>query len=206
MSSASIFSQAMVHVPALLVLGLLIYAAYWLLGMARWPASKWRVALQDRLSVEPQALGGFGFTSLAGISLASLFLELLLVRWIASEIRVFAYFKSLPLIAGFLGFGLGCYLTRRKAYLLYTLAPLLAMVAIVELPWTPLREAGFGAAAFGSNLVGSLVGGLLESLSYLVGIKALVVLAALLYFASLWTARKMSVSEVAMAPAGSSSS
>ena len=32
------------------------------------------------------------------------------------------------------------------------------------------------------------------------------VMAALLYFASLWTARKMSVSEVAMAPAGTSSS
>lgn len=140
MSSASILSQAIVHVPALLVLGLIVFAAYWLLGMAPWPKSRWRVALQDRLSVDAQMLGGFGFTSLAVFSLASLFLELLLVRWIASEIRVFAYFKSLPLIACFLGFGLGCYLTRRKACLLYTLAPLLAMVAIVELPWTPLRH------------------------------------------------------------------
>ena len=62
------------------------------------------------------------------------------MRWIASEIRVFAYFKSLALIACFLGFGLGCYLTRRRIYLLYTMVPLAAMVALVELPWAPLRH------------------------------------------------------------------
>src|SRR5262249_24433086 len=56
---------------------------------------------------------------------------------------------------------------------------------------TSFREAGFRAEAFGSNLVGSLVGGLLESLSYLIGIKALVLVAALLYLASATTSRKM---------------
>ena len=67
-------------------------------------------------------------------------MELLLIRWIGSEIRVFAYFKSLVLIACFLGFGLGCYLTRRTIYLLQTLAPVVAMVILVELPWKPLRH------------------------------------------------------------------
>jgi SAM-dependent methyltransferase len=43
------------------------------------------------------------------------------------------------------------------------------------------QKIGFRAEAFGSNLIGSLVGGLLESLSFWIGIRALVIVAALLY-------------------------
>ena len=42
------------------------------------------------------------------ISLLALYAELVMIRWLASEIRVFAYFKNLPLMASFLGLGLGC--------------------------------------------------------------------------------------------------
>ena len=31
-----------------------------------------------------------------------------MIRWLSSEIRIFAYLKNLPLIASFLGLGLGC--------------------------------------------------------------------------------------------------
>jgi hypothetical protein len=41
------------------------------------------------------------------ISLLVLYAELIVIRWLASEIRVFAYFKNLPLMASFLGLGLG---------------------------------------------------------------------------------------------------
>jgi SAM-dependent methyltransferase len=140
MNPASILSQAMQHVPAMIVLAALLYGAYWLIGMTRWPNLSWRNNLLESVSFQAGKELGFRLSSLAMISLASLFLELLVVRWIASEIRVFAYFKSLALIACFLGFGLGCYLTKRKVCLLHTFAPLLAMVAIVELPWAPLRH------------------------------------------------------------------
>lgn len=40
--------------------------------------------------------------------------------------------------------------------------------------------------ALGSNLIGALVGGLLESVSYMAGMRALVILAALLYTLALW--------------------
>jgi hypothetical protein len=50
---------------------------------------------------------------------------------------------------------------------------------------TSFKEIGFRAEAFGSNLLGALVGGLLDSLSYLVGIKALILIAAFLYLLSL---------------------
>lgn len=136
-----IFQQAIEHVPALLFVWLTIYAVYWLLGIVNWPRFAKRDAILDKWgSVSISALGGFRWNSLALISVLCLFLELLLIRWIASEIRIFAYFKSLVLIACFLGFGLGCYLTKRKIRLAYTLLPLLAMVLLIELPWDAARR------------------------------------------------------------------
>lgn len=40
-------------------------------------------------------------------SILALFCELLVIRWLSTEIRVFAYFKNLPLMSAFLGLGLG---------------------------------------------------------------------------------------------------
>jgi hypothetical protein len=48
-------------------------------------------------------------------------------------------------------------------------------------------------AAFASNMLGSAVGGMLESASFLFGIKAVVLIAVLLYLASAATLRKMPV-------------
>lgn len=41
------------------------------------------------------------------ISLLSLYLELVIIRWLSSEIRIFAYFKNVPLMACLFGLGLG---------------------------------------------------------------------------------------------------
>ncbi len=54
------------------------------------------------------------------------------------------------------------------------------------------REAKFSGQALGSNLMGSLLGGLLESLSLWTGLKSLLVLVALLYLVSLLTVRQSS--------------
>lgn len=48
------------------------------------------------------------FFELFLISFLALYAELVVIRWLASEVRVFAYFKNLPLMASFLGLGLGC--------------------------------------------------------------------------------------------------
>ncbi|HXY26477.1 MAG TPA: methyltransferase domain-containing protein [Candidatus Acidoferrum sp.] len=73
------------------------------------------------------------------VSFASLYLEILLIRWIGTEIRVFAYFQNLALIACFLGFGLGCYQsTRRKGYL-FGVAALGTLVILAELPFEKWR-------------------------------------------------------------------
>lgn len=43
-------------------------------------------------------------------SLAALFVELLLIRWVSSEVPTLAYFKNFPLFAAFIGLGIGCLL------------------------------------------------------------------------------------------------
>ena len=89
--------------------------------------------------LSPQDLGAFTWRGLILSSALGLYLELLLIRWISSEIRIFAYFKNFVLIACFLGFGLGCYLCRRSIVVLALLAPLLFLTLIIHLPWLPLR-------------------------------------------------------------------
>lgn len=48
------------------------------------------------------------------LSAASLFFELLVIRWLSSEIRIFAYFKNIPLMAALFGMGLGLALSNSK--------------------------------------------------------------------------------------------
>jgi len=124
---------------AAIVMGLIAANAY-IVGLfhalrvgisSRW-AAKWEFS--------PQDLGGFSWIKLGLCSLVSLFLELLMIRWISSEIRIFAYFKNFVLIACFLGFGLGCYLSRRRISLLPTVIPLLSLALIVNLPLQSLRD------------------------------------------------------------------
>jgi spermidine synthase len=98
---------------------------------------------RDRLAgweFTPEDLGGFSYGRLALVSVLGLFLELLAIRWISSEVRLFAYFKNFVLIACFLGFGLGCYLCRRRINLVLMLLPLLTLGVIVQLPWAMFRE------------------------------------------------------------------
>jgi len=52
---------------------------------------------------------------------------------------MFAYFKNFVLIACFLGFGVGCYISKRRINLLTTVLPLLTIVALIKLPYGPLR-------------------------------------------------------------------
>lgn len=78
------------------------------------------------------------------VSFASLYLEILLIRWIGTEIRVFAYFQNLTLIACFLGFGLGCYKAKRKKSQLFDAGAVTVLVFLVEFPlpqWKTILEA-----------------------------------------------------------------
>jgi len=75
------------------------------------------------------------------VSSAALYLEIVLIRWIGTEVRIFAFFQNLSLIACFLGFGLGCFNTRQRGNLLPSLAAITALVVVVNLPFQLWREA-----------------------------------------------------------------
>ncbi len=65
------------------------------------------------------------------ISLASLFIEMLVIRWLAEEIRLFSYFKNITLISCFLGLGLGSILARNRRDYIKVFVPLLVLFFIV---------------------------------------------------------------------------
>jgi hypothetical protein len=82
--------------------------------------------------------GGFERWSPRQLLLASfltLFAELAFIRWIAVEVRVFAYFKNLALLLCFVGFGLGCALAAKKARWQSALLAFLGLLLVVRIPW-----------------------------------------------------------------------
>src|SRR5947209_18091803 len=92
------------------------------------------------LELDIAALGGFSNLQLVLVSVVSLFVEMLMIRWVSSEIRIFAYFKNFVLVACFLGFGLGCYLCRRRVQLMALTMSLLLLAVILKTPFSPLRS------------------------------------------------------------------
>ncbi|HKV79858.1 MAG TPA: hypothetical protein VJP02_17040 [Candidatus Sulfotelmatobacter sp.] len=119
----------------LLISALAVFVVYRLFHRLRTAA-----AAPGRLEVDIQDLGGFSYRPLILISLLSLFVEMLMIRWVSSEIRIFAYFKNFVLVACFLGFGLGCYLCRRRVQLMAMVTPLLLLTLILKAPISPLRR------------------------------------------------------------------
>lgn len=70
------------------------------------------------------------------VSVLGLFLELLLIRWIGTEVRIFAYLQNTILVVCFLGLGMGCFSCRKPVYLRRMLLPLLGLATLLAVPWT----------------------------------------------------------------------
>jgi spermidine synthase len=88
------------------------------------------------------------------VSFAALFIEVLLIRWIGTEIRVFAYFQNLALIACFLGFGLCCYRAGEKKTQLFDAAAVACLIIFVELPipqWKTILEGVSSALSYSND-------------------------------------------------------
>jgi SAM-dependent methyltransferase len=94
-------------------------------------------------------------TKLFLASFAALFFELLVIRYLSTEIRVFAYLKNLPLIACFLGIGIGMIYGRRdKVERLFPWAALALFALIRFAAILHLTHVGFpdpSYALFGSQ-------------------------------------------------------
>jgi spermidine synthase len=68
-------------------------------------------------------------------SFLTLFAELAFIRWIAVEIRIFAYFKNLTLLLCFVGFGLGCALASRPTRWKTAITALFGLLLVIYFPF-----------------------------------------------------------------------
>ncbi len=78
------------------------------------------------------------------VSVAILYLELLLIRWLGTEIRVFAYLANLVLVVCFFGVGLGCYRAAQPASLTRLGVNVLLLAGLIangsRLGWVDLKR------------------------------------------------------------------
>jgi spermidine synthase len=65
------------------------------------------------------------------VSAASLFLEVMLIRWVTTEFRIFAYLQNTVLVVCLLGLGMGFFASRRPFSVRKALVPLLILVVIL---------------------------------------------------------------------------
>ena len=70
------------------------------------------------------------------ISASCLFAEMLLIRWIGTEIRIFAYLQNTILVACFIGFGLGLLTSTRKIKIQESIMPLTILTLLLAIPFT----------------------------------------------------------------------
>jgi len=92
------------------------------------------------------------------VSVAALYLELVLIRWAGTEVRVFAYVQNLVLVTCFLGFGVGCLRSKQPSSVIQTLRDITLLVVIVSIPIV-----GY----FGESNLSVVFGGLMFALSNL---------------------------------------
>jgi len=69
-------------------------------------------------------------------SCLTLFAELAVIRWLSTEVRIFAYAKNLALLLCFLGFGVGCALASKRIYWWRSIQAVLALILLVRNPWS----------------------------------------------------------------------
>lgn len=113
-------------------LGLVVLAC---LLAYRWRAQvKLRVFQLAAFFTPEERPGRHPLWSLFLVSFAALYTEIMLIRWIGTEVRIFAYFQNLALIACFLGFGLGCYWSERPKTVFFSLMALAVLIVLVHAP------------------------------------------------------------------------
>jgi len=114
-------------------------------------------------------------------SAAALYFELVIIRYLSSEVRVFAYLKNMPLIASFFGIGLGMIrgapsprLRRAFPALAAILFLLIANSSVLYLTHLPMPTSDFWQFSFGTiplSLVSLIyVAGVLYFLALVVGL------------------------------------
>jgi len=88
------------------------------------------------------------------ISVLGLFLEMLIIRWIGTEVRIFAYLQNTILVACFLGLGLGCFTCHRPIILRQSLVSLTFLLVLMAVP---IVRSTFGHTSEFLSVLGDMV-------------------------------------------------
>ena len=72
------------------------------------------------------------------ISVLGLYVELLFIRWVGTEIRIFAYLQNTILVVCFLGLGLGMFTSSKPILIKHSLLPMTALLLLMAIPATRL--------------------------------------------------------------------
>jgi len=88
------------------------------------------------------------------ISILGLFLELLFIRWIGTEIRIFAYLQNTILVACFLGLGLGMFTSSKPIEIKQSLMPMTFLLLLMAVPIT---RSALGKTSEMLSVLGDLV-------------------------------------------------
>ncbi len=149
----------------------------WLVGEVQ---ARRRGAEEDATAEPPEGRGSL--FRLFAISFIILFVEVMLIRYCSSQIRIFSFYKNVPLIGCFLGLGLGCWQgggrPRHALAFLAWLAPLAAFLSLGSLAladalgrWAVAASSEqilgdfSGVSGMGSALVAQLLMGLFCALT-----------------------------------------
>lgn len=76
------------------------------------------------------------------VSVVGLLLEMMLIRWIGTEIRIFAYLQNTVLIVCFLGLGMGCFTCKKPVNMGRGLFALMLITGMLSIPFA--RQIGAG--------------------------------------------------------------
>ncbi len=68
------------------------------------------------------------------VSFLMLFAEVVLIRWLSTQSRIFAYVNNLVLLSAFLGIGIGSYFSRRRICHWLIAVSMTALLLLIELP------------------------------------------------------------------------
>src|SRR5215813_3601951 len=88
-----------------------------------------------RYTPSPDVQPQWSLPTLFVASALTLFAELALIRWVATEVRIFSYVKNLALLLCFLGFGLGGALARQSPRWPTAFRALIGLILVVRFPW-----------------------------------------------------------------------
>jgi len=110
------------------------------------------------------------------ISILGLFLETLFIRWIGTEIRIFAYLQNTILVVCFLGLGLGMFTSSRPIVMKQSLIPMTIFLCFMALPTTRLILGSISEilSSFGDFVIWTAVGTTITDRSFVLLLAGLV--------------------------------